>query len=104
MKRLILGAWLLAIAASTAVADPPTNELPPPQTNPPANPPARAAMPPRHQQRWRYSSYGVWVRTNGPGYPAYRYTWRGQKDNFPMPAIFHSGSEHTNYTWGSGLE
>ncbi|HEX4143017.1 MAG TPA: hypothetical protein VHY91_05665 [Pirellulales bacterium] len=93
MKRWILGVALLALTASSALAAPPT-----------ANPPGNSVIPPRHQPRFKYSSYGVWVRTNGPGYPAYRYTWRGQKDNFPMPAIFQSGSEHTNYTWGSGLE
>ena len=45
----------------------------------------------------------MWVRTDGPGYPAYRYTYSGQKDGFPLPAIFQSGSEHTNYTYGIGL-
>jgi hypothetical protein len=96
MKRLILGVALLALTISSAGATPP-------QT-PPTGQPGETVGPPRHQPRWRYSSYGVWVRTNAPGYPAYRYTYRGQKDNFPMPAIFQSGSEHTNYTWGSGLE
>jgi hypothetical protein len=93
MKRWILGFALVVLTASSALAD-----------QPPVNPPSGTAMPPRHQPRFKYSSYGVWVRTMGPGYPAYRYTWRGQKDNFPMPAIFQSGSEHTNFTWGSGLE
>ncbi len=54
-------------------------------------------------QRYKYSSYGTWVKTMGPGYPAYRYTYSGQKDNFPLPAIFQSGSEHTNYTGGPGF-
>jgi hypothetical protein len=93
MKRWILGFALMALTASSAWAAPPQ-----------ANQPGPTVAPPRHQPRFKYSSYGVWVRTDGPGYPAYRYTWRGQKDNFPMPAIFQSGSEHTNYTWGSGLE
>ena len=92
MKRLILGVALLVLTASSALAAPP-----------PANPPAEVVGPPRHQPRFRYSSYGVWVRTNAPGYPAYRYTYRGQKDNFPLPAIFQSGSEHTNYTYGPGF-
>jgi hypothetical protein len=63
--------------------------------------------PPPHRhfflQRYKYSSYGAWVKTMGPGYPAYRYTYSGQKDNFPLPAIFQSGSEHTNYTGGPGF-
>jgi hypothetical protein len=96
MKRWFLGVALLALTASSALAAPPQ------AGQPGQSGPTVAA--PRHQPRFKYSSYGVWVRTDGPGYPAYRYTWRGQKDNFPMPAIFQSGSEHTNYTWGSGLE
>ena len=77
----------------------------PPQGQPAATDARRPARPPhhRHLQRFKYSSYGVWVRTMGPGYPAYRYTYSGQKDNFPLPAIFQSGSEHTNYTWRPGF-
>jgi hypothetical protein len=96
MKRLILGVALLALTISSAWAAPP-------QSSPPSGQPGEVVQPPRHQHRWRYSSYGVWVRTNGPGYPAYRYTYRGQQDNFPLPAIFQSGSEHTNYTYGTGF-
>jgi len=98
MKRWILGVALFALTASSALAAQPPADLPGVQPAP------SVVRPPRHQPRFKYSSYGVWVRTDGPGYPAYRYTWRGQKDNFPMPAIFQSGSEHTNFTWGSGLE
>jgi hypothetical protein len=96
MKRWILGVVLLALTASSALAAQPP-------VNPPANPPVSVVAPPRHHPRFQYSSYGVWVRTNAPGYPAYRYTYRGQKDNFPLPAIFMSGSEHTNYTYGPGF-
>ncbi len=97
MKRWIFGFALLALTVSSAWgAGPPNGQ---PNTQPPG-----ASAPRRHQPRWRCSSYGQWVRTMGPGYPAYRYTYSGQKDNFPMPAIFQSGSEHTNFTWGSGLE
>lgn len=96
MKRWILGFALLVLIVPSAWADGP-------QGNPPNNLPSEEVAPPRHQPRFRYSSYGVWVRTNGPGYPAYRYTYRGQKDNFPLPAIFQSGMEHSNYTWGTGF-
>jgi hypothetical protein len=95
MKRLFLAVVLLALTVSSGWAAPPQSG--------PTNPPAGTVVPPRHHARWRYSSYGVWVRTMGPGYPAYRYTYSGQKDNFPMPAIFQSGSEHTNYTYGMGF-
>ena len=36
----------------------------------------------------------MWVRTEGPGYPAYRYTYRGETYGFPRPAIFTYGYEH----------
>ena len=88
-----MGFALLVLTSAPALADQPA----------PTNPPSNVVLPPRHQPRFKYSSYGVWVRTMAPGYPAYRYTWSGQKDNFPMPAIFMSGSEHTNYTYGPGF-
>jgi hypothetical protein len=121
MKRLMLGFATLGLLVSTAAAAPPIppqNELPaPPQAgpqNPPPNQPQANQPDPRYmpgpasqrhllQRRYRYSSYGTWVKTMGPGYPAYRYTYSGQKDNFPLPAIFQSGMEHNNWTYGVGF-
>jgi hypothetical protein len=49
---------------------------------------------PTRPHRFQISSFGVWVRTEGPGYPAYRYTYRGETYGFPRPAIFTYGYEH----------
>jgi hypothetical protein len=99
MKRLILAFALLASLGTAVWADGPMGGAPQGVQNNP--PPTSAAA--RRAQRWRAGSYGTWVRTMAPGYPAYRYTYSGQKDDFPLPAIFQSGSEHTNYTWGKGF-
>ena len=105
MTRLMLAAGLVAALAASAGADPPVAQpAPQPQAanqGPPPGMQRSGAHPLLH--RFRYSSYGVWVRTMGPGYPAYRYTYAGQKDNFPLPAIFQSGMEHNNWTYGVGF-
>lgn len=51
--------------------------------------------------RSRLESVGVWVKTNGPGYPAYRYTYRGASDGFPPPAWLYYGYPHSGD--GSGI-
>jgi len=51
--------------------------------------------------RSRLETVGVWVKTNGPGYPAYRYTYRGASDGFPPPAWLYYGYPHSGD--GSGL-
>ncbi len=129
MQRLIFAASLAVSLAAVAQAAQPTSQqimpAPPairqpqsvePQTLPPpqnaqeqpqqlkgAMMPGPASHPHMFLKCFKYSSYGTWVKTMGPGYPAYRYTYSGQKDNFPLPAIFQSGSEHTNYTYGIGF-
>jgi hypothetical protein len=85
MKRVALFLIMLTIGGSAFAGQP-------------ARP--KYAQPPH---RLRYSSYGVWVRTNAPGYPAYKYTYRGKINGFPEPGIFIYGSEHTNLTYGPGF-
>jgi hypothetical protein len=53
--------------------------------------------------RSRIESVGVWVKTNGPGYPAYRYTYRGAKDGFPPPAWLFYGYPHSGDETGLGF-
>ena len=55
----------------------------------------------KYPPRYRYSSFGVWVKTNAPGYPAYRYTYRGAADGFPPPAYLYYGYPHSGD--GSGI-
>jgi hypothetical protein len=100
VKRLLLAVAVISSLVSAVTAQEP---IPPGRMARQATPESTPAQPPRHYQRFKYSSYGVWVRTNAPGYPAYRYTYSGQKDGFPMPAIFQSGMEHSNWTYGPGF-
>ena len=57
----------------------------------------------KHPPRYRYGSYGVWVKTNAPGYPAYRYTYRGASSNFPPPAHLYYGYPHSGDGTGPGF-
>ena len=48
-----------------------------------------------------HSGVAFWGR-NAPEHGD-RYTYAGQKDGFPLPAIFQSGMEHNNWTYGVGF-
>ena len=96
MKRLIMGVALLALTALIGPGQPGRSR--------PARQPTgqRGVAPPRHQPRFKYSSYGVWVRTMGPGYPAYRYTYRWRRRTISRCRRSSCRAPSTrNYTWGS---
>ncbi len=93
MKRVLLSVVLLALPATWALGQEQIEAVP-------VRPPAGAAQPgapqagPPRRHRFQISSFGVWVRTDAPGYPAYRYTYRGEIYGFQRPAIFQYGYEH----------
>jgi hypothetical protein len=57
----------------------------------------------RYPPRYRYGSYGVWVRTHAHGYPAYRYTYRGYSAGFPPPAFLYYGYPLSGHSYGIGF-
>ena len=94
--RIFASAALLGLLAPRPAAKK-KSKLPGPQ---PAAAPQQALFsgyplvrPPR-PHRFQISSDGTWVRTEGPGYPAYRYTYRGEIYGFLRPTLFTYGYEH----------
>ena len=93
MKRVALCLAVLFVASAVLASD----NL---RAQEPIHAPAPLAEPqpqpqgPRHQRRFKVAPFGVWVRTNAPGYPAYRYTYRGEIYGAQRPAIFQYGYEH----------
>ena len=88
MKRMLASVALLLLWATAAPAQ---EQIETPRAAQAARP--QAGRPPR-PHRFQISSFGVWVRTDAPGYPAYRYTYRGEVYGFPRPAIYTYGYEH----------
>ena len=103
MKRMVCSLALLAALAQGVMAQeevgaprPLRGLLAAPAQPAPPTAPQSAPQPPQpgRQHRFRISSYGAWVRTTGPGYPAYRYTYRGETSGFLRPTLFTYGYEH----------
>ncbi len=88
MKRILISVVLLSLSAVSAWGQEQVETPRPVQAVDP-----RTGRPPR-QRRFQIAPFGVWVRTEGPGYPAYRYTYRGEIEGFLRPAIFTYGYEH----------
>ncbi len=96
MKRIFASVALLGLLAPAARGQ---EEIEAPRAQQRAAAPPQGASgyplvrPPR-PHRFQISSYGTWVRTEGPGYPAYRYTYRGEIYGFLRPTLFTYGYEH----------
>ena len=89
MKRLLVTVALVALWVAPAAGQ---EQIETPRPAPQAAP--RPGVRPPRPHRFQISSFGVWVRTDAPGYPAYRYTYRGEIYGFQRPAIFQYGYEH----------
>ncbi len=92
MKRILVSVALLVLSVTPAPAQEQIETPRPAQAVGPQAAPPQAGRPRTH--RFQISSWGVWVRTDAPGYPAYRYTYRGEIYGFQRPAIFQYGNEH----------
>ena len=90
MKRILTSVALLALYAAPAFGQEQIETPRPAQVAPQVTAQGTRVRP----RRFQISSYGVWVRTDAPGYPAYRYTYRGETYGFQRPALFTYGNEH----------